>query len=391
MSGMRDTTVPSTHFTPAMPSRRRHLVDATMYWSPVGGGVSRYLHTKRAWIDQRGGGWRHSWVVSGPCEGPGRNIGGLRLPASGGYRFPLQRRRAARVLAELAPDVIESGDPFRLAWSTLDAAQSLGIPSVAFCHTNLAAEARRWLGSAGLRASRRYLRHLLREFDLVLAASRWMQAELDELGLDNVALQPLGVDLARFHPALRDPAWAESLGIPRGTTVLLYAGRFAPEKNLGVLCDLVDRLGDGYVLVAQGAGPCPPAGPRVRMLPYANRVEAVARAMASADIFVHAGDHETFGLAPLEALACGTPVVVPALGGLSDLADGHAALGAIDATASALADAVHSLQQQDAAALRTAARQRALAFDQQRMFAQQFGRYAQLCEGTAPAIAVRPR
>lgn len=353
-----------------------------MYWSPVGGGVSRYLRAKRAWIIDRGrtSGWRHSWVVSGPCEGAGREIGGLRLPASGGYRFPLNRRHAARVLAQLAPDLIESGDPFRLAWSALDAAQRRGVPAVAFCHTNLVVEARRWLGRLGARATQRYLRHLLAEFDLVLAASCWMYGELQDLGLHNVALQPLGVDLARFHPARRDADWRRRLGIAPRTTVLLYAGRFAPEKNLRVLCDMVERLGDGYLLIAQGAGPCPPSGPRVRVLPYEAGADAVARALASADVFVHAGDSETFGLAPLEALACGTPIVVPARGGLADLADGDSALGAMGANASALADAVSSLRQREPDQLRAAARRRAEAFDQQRVFAQQFDRYAALCE-----------
>jgi len=359
-----------------------------MYWSPVGGGVSRYLRAKRAWVIDRGraSGWRHSWVVSGPCEGAGRQIGGLRLPASGGYRFPLNRRQGARLLAQLAPDLIESGDPFRLAWSALDAAQQRSVPAVAFCHTNLAVEARRWLGRPGARATQRYLRHLLAEFDLVLAASEWMYGELHELGLRNVVLQPLGVDLARFRPSRRDPEWKRGLGIPEHTTVLLYAGRFAPEKNLRALCNMVERLGDDYLLIAQGAGPCPPSGPRVRVLPYEASVDAVARTLASADIFVHAGDSETFGLAPLEALACGTPVVVPACGGLADLADGDSAVGVADVGAAALAEAVRSLRQRDADELRAAARRRAEAFDQQRMFAQQFDRYAALCDRTQPEV-----
>lgn len=366
---------------PRVHSPRRHLVDTTMFWSARGGGVSRYLHDKRAWVEARGArDWRHSWVVPGPNDTAGPGIGGVRLPASGGYRFPLNRRAAARVIAEAAPDLIESGDPYRLAWSALDAAQRCGVPAVAFCHSNLAAEARRLFGNVGARATRRYLRRLLGEFDLVIAASRWMHDELRTIGLDNVALQPLGVDLDRFHPSRRDDAWRRDLGIPRGTTVLLYAGRFAREKNLDVLCEMVDQLGDGYTLLALGAGPLPPRGRRVRVLPYARSAEAVARALASADLFVHAGDSETFGLAPLEALACGTPVVIPARGGLADLADGDSAFGAASATAAALAEGVATLCRRDVDELRAGARRRAEDFDQQRMFAQQFERYATLCD-----------
>ncbi len=103
--------------------------------------------------------------------------------------------------------------------------------------------------------------------------------------------------------------------------VLLYVGRFAPEKNLHILGETVDRLGRDYVLVVQGAGPCPPHGERVVRLPYCSHPDTIAQALASADVFVHAGTRETFGLAPLEALACGTPVVLPARAGFLDLID----------------------------------------------------------------------
>jgi alpha-1,6-mannosyltransferase len=49
-------------------------------------------------------------------------------------------------LQSLQPHLIEAGDPYRLAWAVLDAADGLGIPAVAFCHSNLAllaAQARR--------------------------------------------------------------------------------------------------------------------------------------------------------------------------------------------------------------------------------------------------------
>lgn len=357
-----------------------------MYWSPLGGGVSRYLRAKRAWVNERADRWRHSWVVPVASNGAGCDVGGVPLPASGGYRFPLNRRAAARTIAATTPDLIESGDPFRLAWAALDAAQRCGVPAVAFCHGNLAAEARRWFGDVGARASQRYLRRLLGEFDLVLVASHWMCSEIRSLGLDRVALQPLGVDLSRFHPSRRDPAWRRAIGIADGTTVLLYAGRFAREKNLDELCGMVERLGDGYALLAIGGGPRPPHGRRVRVLPYLRSPDTVAQALASADIFVHAGDRETFGLAPLEALACGTPVVMPALGGLADLADGDGALGVSRATAAALADGVRTLQRRDAEELRAAARRRAESFDHRRLFARQFQRYDALCDRASHAL-----
>jgi alpha-1,6-mannosyltransferase len=354
-----------------------HLVDATMFWSATGGGVGRYLRDKRRWAVTRAG-WRHTWVVTGACEPPGKSIGGMPIPFSGGYRLPLRRRHAARLLAGLDPDVIEAGDPFRLAWAAIDAAQQRGIPVTTFCHSNVAAEAGRWLGPPARATMRRYLRHLLVNFDAVFAASRWMVDELRDLGLDNVVHQPLGVDLSRFSAASRCAHWRERLGIPADSCVLIYAGRFAREKNLQVLADTVDRLGSGYVLVAHGAGPYPPRGDRVRVLQYASDPGAVATALASADVFVHAGTRETFGLAPLEALACGTPVVLPAQAGFLDLIDGKAAIGVAAGTADALAEAVRELRTQDPESLRQQACAAALAFDEQRSFANLFARYAAL-------------
>ncbi|MEO7010211.1 MAG: hypothetical protein ABI156_13765, partial [Caldimonas sp.] len=103
-----------------------HMVDATMFWSPTGGGVRRYLQTKQAWLARQPG-WRHTIAVpladdAGADEGiaiVGDHAGGaaivglpsIPLPRSGGYRLPLRRRAIADRLVALAPDLIEAGDP----------------------------------------------------------------------------------------------------------------------------------------------------------------------------------------------------------------------------------------------------------------------------------------
>ena len=157
----------------------------------------------------------------------------------------------------------------------------------------------------------------------------------------------------------------------------MYAGRFAPEKNLDQLAAAVARLGAPFVLVAIGDGPRPPSGARVRVLPYHSEPLELARALASADLFVHAGDQETFGLAPLEALACGTPAVVRARGGLKDLIDGDAAVGVERVGCDALAEAIRDVAPR-AGVLRNAARRRACEFDSDRSFSQLFKRYTAL-------------
>ena len=92
-----------------------HVVDATMFWSATGGGVRRYLLTKHEWLSRRAG-WRHTIAVPGENAAPGRAVlPSLPWPGSGGYRLPLRRGAIARVLRELRPDLIEAGDPYRVA------------------------------------------------------------------------------------------------------------------------------------------------------------------------------------------------------------------------------------------------------------------------------------
>ena len=367
--------------------RSPHLLDVTMFWSPWSGGVARYLRSKRDWI-ARCSHWSHTIVAPGSSTAETLGFAAPPLPLSGGYRFPLRREATARLIAQQQPDLIEVGDPYRCAWSALDAGRRLGVPVTAFYHSNVESLAGIWLPGARP-VVRRYLRHLYQHFDAVFAPSQWAVDALRSLGLDNAVFQPHGVDCNLFHPRHHDPAWRGELGFNSADVVLLYAGRFAPEKNLDRMAAAVDRLGPPYFLVAIGDGARPPRGDRVRVLPFQPDASALARALASADVFVHTGDQETFGLAPLEALACGTPVIARASAGLTDLIDGRAAFGVERSDVSALAEAIAEIAPM-AASMRVDARARALEFNADRAFARLFNRYAALC-ASAPAVKARVR
>jgi alpha-1,6-mannosyltransferase len=322
-----------------------HLLDCTMFWSATGGGVQRYLRAKQQWLRAQGD-VRHSIVA--PSDQPGIvDCGGWPIPRSGGYRFPWRRGALSHQLQALRPDVIEAADPFGLAWAALDAGQRLGVPVVAFCHSDLPRLAERWAGGQGRaaawarRTAAAYLHRLYRHFDLVLAPSAAMTGDLQALGIAQARHQPLGVDTRVFHPGRADPAWRRSLGLTAQTRLLLYTGRLAPEKNLPALVAAVQRLGPPHVLLLAGHGPATPAqSERVRVLPHISNEVALARLVASADLFVHAGDQETFGLSMLEAMACGTPVMVRAAGGLAELVAGGAGIGLPDNRPATWADAI---------------------------------------------------
>ena len=368
-----------------------HVVDTTMFWSPTGGGVRRYLLAKHVWITRHTG-WRHT-IAAPVADAPGVvALPGMRLPGSGGYRFPLRRRLLSATLRELEPHVIEAGDPYRLAWSALDAAQAMGIPAVAFCHSNLELLGRQWLGPAGAAAARRYARHLYHQFDLVLAPSEAMRRRLEDWGVANVTCQPLGVDTRVFHPACASAAWRKQLALPPDTRLLVYAGRLAPEKHLDVLVEAVRKLGAPYLLLAVGAGPVPPCGDRVRVLPHIGDPMALARVLASADAFVHAGDQETFGLSVLEAMACGTPVVARAAEGLAELVDDSVGAAVHDGRADSYAQALQALFTRQRATLSRWARERAESYDWQQMLPLLLMHYRQLLrDGPRSPTTLPPR
>jgi alpha-1,6-mannosyltransferase len=371
-----------------------HVVDTTMFWSATGGGVRRYLLTKHEWLARQAG-WRHTIAVPGGDAAPGRAVlPSLPLPGSGGYRLPLRRGAIARVLRDLRPELIEAGDPYRVAWGALDAARALAIPAVATCHSNLEAMARlaggARLGSRLARLARRYLRHLYARFDLVLAPSRSMRNHLLEWGVERVVLQPLGVDGTTFHPGRAQPDWRAALGLPADARVLVYAGRFAAEKHLDVLADAVERLGPPHVLLAIGAGPMPPAGERVRVLPFIADPARLASILAGASAFVHAGDQETFGLSALEAMACGTPVVVRKAEGLAELAEGGAGVAVERGDGAAFAEAIAALLAGDREEQRRAARARAEASDWDRVLPGLLEHYRRLLGREATATAPDP-
>jgi len=107
---------------------------------------------------------------------------------------------------------------------------------------------------------------------------------------------------------------------PSADLLVGYSGRLAAEKQVADLAHLAGMAGVRTVVVGDG-----PARDRLmKQLPTASFLgyrsgEELARIVASLDVFVHTGPHETFCQAIQEAMASGVPVVAPASGGPLDL------------------------------------------------------------------------
>jgi alpha-1,6-mannosyltransferase len=360
-----------------------HLVDTTLFYSPTSGGVKRYLTAKHAWLAAHTS-WQHTIVVPGREtqheRGSVCTLSGYPVPGTFNYRLPLNPRRWTQLLDALEPTLIEAGDAFHPAWCAWVVAQRRGIPVAGFYHSNLPQLARRRLaGWFTEPVIQRYLRCLYERLDVVFAPSRVMCEYLRELGVQNVVHQPLGVDPEVFNPLRRSGTLRKYLGLSADTRVLIYAGRFAEEKNLPVLLQAFARLGCRYHLLLIGGERRARPAANVTMLPYRRDSIELAQWLASADALVHAGTKETFGLVILEAMACGRPVVATRAGAFPEFVDHSVGVLAEPDSASSMAEAVAALYERDREALGAAARARVLKhFTWNRAFHAQIAAYASL-------------
>jgi len=315
------------------------VLDITEFFGDTTGGVRTYLLEKAKYV-QRNSALRQILVVPG-----GRDeileAGGVRcyrlhgphIPTQKPYRFMLATRSTTRIVAHERPDLIEVGSAWCAPWLVHLATRGLSVPAVWFYHSNfprIIAPRPRAAGWARLTASAlawRYVRRLGRMVQATIAPCAAVARELQSAGVENVVHVPLGVDLDRFNPGRRVRATAtrRRLGLPDGP-LAIYVGRLAAEKDIDVVLsawlEVERRTGARLVLV--GAGPAlrwlrrSRGGGRALWLPYIRDRDLLADLYASADLYVAPGSAETFGLAALEALSSGLPVLSADQGGVAE-------------------------------------------------------------------------
>jgi glycosyltransferase involved in cell wall biosynthesis/predicted metal-dependent phosphoesterase TrpH len=225
----------------------------------------------------------------------------------------------------------------------------LELPVVGSYHTELATY-------AGLRSGLEQLEALARMVlgafygacEVVLSPSPASDERLVQLGVapDRIARWDRGVDLRRFDPALRLP------GLLHGQVNVMYAGRLTKEKGVDLLADafLEARRRDPRLHLALAGGGPEEDALRERLGESATFLgwladEELARAYASADVFLFASRTDTFGQVIREAQASGLPVLAVAEGGPKSLIE-HGETGLLapartDALADALVGLVH--------------------------------------------------
>jgi phosphatidylinositol alpha 1,6-mannosyltransferase len=250
------------------------------------------------------------------------------------------------LLEGFAPDVIHLASPIFLGHYVARIARKAGIPTVSVYQTDIAGFARHYGLTIAHNTLKKWVSRIHQASDITLAPSKWACRDLELSGVKNVRLWKRGVDLVNFTPARRDESLRSNIAGSKEKLIIGYVGRIANEKRIDDL-KILDQQ-DEIQLVIVGDGPAAPRIkkelPGARFVGYQSGTE-LARYVASFDIFVHTGKHETFCQGIQEALASGVPVIGPDTGGPVDLIE-HGITGLLIDTADAhqLLEAVATLR-----------------------------------------------
>ena len=244
----------------------------------------------------------------------------VRVPLVDSLPVGVPTSAVDEALREFKPDIIHLASPFVLGAAGAFSARQLRIPAVALYQTDVAGFATKYHASALAYGVWEWLRTIHNACQMTLAPSSLTIADLEKHNIKNVRHWGRGVDSERFHPSKRSEALRREWEPTGKKKIVGFVGRLAAEKGVHRLSALNGREDIQLVIVGDG-----PERPLLEaQLPEAVFTgalggEELAAAYASLDIFVHAGEFETFCQAIQEAQASGVPTIGPRAGGPVDL------------------------------------------------------------------------
>ena len=339
-----------------------HITNA---WHPSSGGVSTFYRALAREANRRGHELR--LIVPGAQDGVERldrhvliyHVAAPPAFLNSAYRtiypnqYLLQGSKLQTILARERPDLIEISDKYTLAYlggllrHRLLPALDFRPVLVGLSNERMDDNFRsylRWV-PLGRQFCSWYMRRVYFPlFDHHIANSVYTAEELraasrGHLVRRGIWIRPMGVDLSEYSPTHRTPEGRRRLlalcGADVDAVILLYAGRLVPEKNLSLLFELMEHLSHGSTdrrchLIVAGDGmeraywerySASRLPGQVAFLGHIRDTNMLTTLAANADIFVHPNPREPFGIAPLEAMASGTPLVGANSGGVISYAN----------------------------------------------------------------------
>ncbi len=262
-----------------------------------------------------------------PATGDLVDIPAVPIPGRSEYRFPLALPRRVRLdLAKFNPNVVHVSSPDIVGHRAVTWARKRRIAAVASVHTRFDT----YLAYYHLQALEPLAREIMRRFyhrcEVVLAPAESTAAILRAQRMNrDISNWGRGIDREQFNPGRRDMEWRRAQGIGDDEMVIAFLGRVVMEKGLDVFADAIhafEPAGLKHRVIVIGEGPA-----RLwfeQQLPSAlflgqQTGNDLARALASADVFLNPSITEAFGNVTLEAMACALPVVAAESTGATNL------------------------------------------------------------------------
>lgn len=284
---------------------------------------------------------------------PIHRVGSVPFPPYPQIKLAPTNPGVGRALREFGPDVIHAVNPFILGIGAPFYARKLRVPLVASYHTNVTTYAGFYGLGIGARAGRWHTRRLHNKARINLCTSEMTQEYLTNEGVERVHLWPPGVDARRFTPDNFSKRWRVRLTDGRpAAKLMLYVGRLGREKGIERLKDVLLAL-PGTRLALVGDGPA--RGDLERFFAGTPTVFAglrrgrdLAAIHATGDVFMFPSTTETLGMAMIEALASGVPVVAARTGATGEVvSDGQTGLLHEPGSTDGLISAVRQILEDD--------------------------------------------
>lgn len=229
--------------------------------------------------------------------------------------------RIRSLLEQIRPDVVHVASPFVLGWRAIQAANTLGLPTVSIYQTEVPTYAARYRLPWAEELLWQQVDRIHQASTLNLVPSSFCKTQLRARGIQRLKTWRRGVDLELFSPSRRSEQ-LRSVIAPNGEKLIGFVGRLAAEKQIEDLAVLDSLPGSRLVIIGTG----PEEKMLRKRLPNAyfagfQSGSDLGTHVASLDVFVHPGEAETFCQTIQEAFAAGVPVVAVGRGGPLDLVD----------------------------------------------------------------------
>ncbi|CAG0952233.1 phosphatidylinositol alpha 1,6-mannosyltransferase [Methylophilaceae bacterium] len=243
-------------------------------------------------------------------------VPGVPIPGYAGLRFGLPMFEKLReAWKRQRPDVVHIATEGPLGWAALKAARMLGIPVTSSFHTNFHRYCKYYKAGWLRGLITRHLREFHNQTALTMAPNVLLRQTLQDEDYRNVVVLGRGIDTGLFSPRRRSRNLRETWGLGEDGLAVIYVGRMAAEKSLGVVVKAFNAIrmqNPDAKMVWVGDGP------ELRKLRKrhpdhvfcgAQIGGALADHYASADMFLFPSMTETFGNVVTEAMASGLAVV----------------------------------------------------------------------------------